>query len=328
MIEQDDLACRFQAQRGHLRAVAYRMLGSLTEAEDAVQESWLRLARADVSGVENLTAWLRTVVSRVCLDMLRARAARREELAGRVPEGGCGTGTGAGGDPEAEALLAESVGRALLVVLDRLAPAERAAFVLHDMFAVPFGEIAPIVGRSPVAAKKLASRARYRVRGAPAIRGPELAARRQVVEAFLAASRAGDIGAVLAVLAPGVVRRADAAALPAGRALEARGPRAVAEEIAVFGRNARFAEPALVDGDAGLVIAPRGRLLLAITFVIEHGRIAAYDLVADPTRLHNLTLATLAPIPAADLPAGVTDLPAGVADLSAGVAEEQVALGG
>jgi RNA polymerase sigma-70 factor (ECF subfamily) len=312
MIEQDDLARRFQAQRGYLRAVAYRMLGSLAEADDAVQESWLRLARADVSGVENLTAWLRTVVSRVCLDMLRARAARREELAGQVPDGGWGTGTG--GDPEAEALLADSVGRALLVVLDRLAPAERAAFVLHDMFAVPFGEIAPIVGRSPVTAKKLASRARYRVRGAPAIRGPELAGRRQVVEAFLSASRAGDVGAVLELLAPGVVRRADAAALAAGRALEARGARAVAQEIAVFGRNARFAEPALVDGDAGLVVAPYGHLLLAITFVIEQGKVAAYELIADPTRLQNLTLATLAPIP--------------TAVLSAGVAQEQVALGG
>jgi RNA polymerase sigma-70 factor, ECF subfamily len=299
MIEQDDLARRFQAQRGHLQAVAYRMLGSLSEAEDAVQESWLRLARADVSGVENLTAWLRTVVSRVCLDMLRARAARREEPAGQQPpDGGCGTGTG---DPEAEALLADSVGRALLVVLDRLAPAERAAFVLHDMFAVPFGEIAPIVGRSPVTAKKLASRARCRVRGAPAIRGPELAARRQVVEAFLAASRAGDVGAVLAVLAPGVVRRADAAALP-GRAMKARGARSVAKEVAVFGRNARFAEPALVNGDAGLVIAPRGRLLLAITFEIEHGKVAAYELVADPTRLQNLTLATLGPVRPGYLP--------------------------
>jgi RNA polymerase sigma-70 factor, ECF subfamily len=292
MIDQDGLAHRFEAHRGHLRAVAYRMLGSLPEAEDAVQESWLRLAGADVSGVANLAAWLRTVVSRVCLDMLRARAARREEL-GQPPSAG-GLGAGPGSDPEAEALLADSVGRALLVVMDRLAPAERAAFVLHDLFAVPFGEIAPIVGRSPATAKKLASRARSRVHGAPAIRGPELAARRQVVEAFLAASRAGDVGAVLAVLAPGVVRRADAAALPAGRAAQARGARAVAQEVAVFGRNARCAGLALVNGDVGLVVAPRGRLLLAITFEIEHGRIAAYDLVADPARLHTLPLAALA----------------------------------
>jgi RNA polymerase sigma-70 factor, ECF subfamily len=295
MIDQDALAHRFEAHRGHLRAVAYRMLGSLPEAEDAVQESWLRLAGADASGVANLAAWLRTVVSRVCLDMLRARAARREELGRLPPTGGPGARGGAGRDPEAEALLADSAGRALLVVLDRLTPAERVAFVLHDLFAVPFGEIAPIVGRSPASAKKLASRARSRVHGAPAIRGPELAARRQVVETFLAAARSGDVSAVLAVLAPGVVRRADAAARPAGRAAEARGAHTVAKEIAVFGRNARYAEPALVNGDAGLVIAPHGRLLLAIAFEIEHGKIAAYDLVADPTRLSTLPLALLAP---------------------------------
>ncbi|HEY7431588.1 MAG TPA: sigma-70 family RNA polymerase sigma factor [Streptosporangiaceae bacterium] len=320
MTERDDLARRFELHRAHLRAIAYRMLGSLSEAEDAVQESWLRLARADVSGVANLAAWLRTVVSRVCLDMLRARAARREELAGQQLPGqqlpGGTPGDSRAGDPEAEVLLADSVGRALLVVLDRLAPPERLAFVLHDMFAVPFVEIAPIVGRSPATTKKLASRARYRVRGAPAIRTPELAARRQVVEAFLAASRAGDVGAVLAVLAPDVVRRADAAELPAGRAAEARGARTVAQEIAVFGRNARFAALALVDGDVGILVAPRGYLLLAITFAIEDSKVAAYELIAEPTRLRHLTLATLDPAGSAEQ------------GRSAGVAQEQVAVGG
>ena len=292
MTEHEALAERFQAQRGRMQGVAYRMLGSLSEAEDAVQETWLRLQRADTSGVQNLAAWLTTVVSRVCLDLLRSRAARREDLAGdQVP--GDIQDLRPGGDPEQEAVLADSVGRALLVVLDTLGPAERIAFVLHDMFAVPFDEIAPIVDRSPVTAKKLASRARLRVRGTPAVSSAELARSRRVVEAFLAASRAGDVDAVLAVLAPGVVRVADRAAVAEGRATEVRGARSVAEEIVVFGRNARFADLALVNGAVGLVVAPRGRLRLALEFTVEDGQIAGYELIADPARLRRLDLAVL-----------------------------------
>ncbi len=292
MTEHEALAERFQAQRGRMQGVAYRMLGSLSEAEDAVQETWLRLQRADTSGVQNLAAWLTTVVSRVCLDLLRSRAARREDLAGdQVP--GDIQDLRPGGDPEQEAVLADSVGRALLVVLDTLGPAERIAFVLHDMFAVPFDEIAPIVDRSPVTAKKLASRARRRVRGTPAVSSAELARSRRVVEAFLAASRAGDVDAVLAVLAPGVVRVADRAAVAEGRATEVRGARSVAEEIVVFGRNARFADLALVNGAVGLVVAPRGRLRLALEFTVEDGQIAGYELIADPARLRRLDLAVL-----------------------------------
>ncbi|HLH23282.1 MAG TPA: sigma-70 family RNA polymerase sigma factor [Chloroflexota bacterium] len=292
MNERDGLADRFEAQRGHLRAIAYRMLGSASEADDAVQEAWLRLARVDANSVENLAGWLRTVVSRVCLDMLRSGASRREELVG-LQALDASHASGQGSDPEQEAMLADSVGRALLVVLDRLGADERVAFVLHDMFAVPFDEIAPIVGRSTVAAKKLASRARHRVRGAAAIRDAELARHRRVVEAFLAASRAGDIDGVLAVLAPDVVRRADRAALPSGRATEVRGARAVAEEIVVFGRNARFAAPALVNGAVGVVVAPHGRLLLALAVRIEGEQIAEYELIADPARLQQLDLAVL-----------------------------------
>ncbi|MDG4863771.1 sigma-70 family RNA polymerase sigma factor, partial [Streptomyces sp. T-3] len=215
---QDDLARRFEEQRGPLWGVAYRMLGSRAEADDAVQEAWLRLGRSDAAGVENLAAWLRTVVSRICLDLLRARTSRREEPAGElVPDR-----AREDGDPEEEALLVDSVGRALLVVLDTLGPAERVAFVLHDMFAVPFDQIAPIVDRTTVTTKKLASRARLKVQGTPARPAAALDVQRQVVEAFLTASREGDFEALVTVLAPGVVRRADAAALPAGAAPVAR----------------------------------------------------------------------------------------------------------
>ncbi len=288
----DGLATRFEEHRAPLQRLAYRMLGSRSEAEDAVQEGWLRLAKADAEEVRNLAAWLRTVVSRVCLDMLRTRAARREELgaeqvADKIPDRGA--------DPEQEAVAAEAVGRALLVVLDTLGPAERVAFVLHDMFAMPFEEIAAIVGRTPGTAKKLASRARHKVRGVPAFDAAELARRREVVEAFLAASRAGEVAALVAVLDPDVVRHADPVAVRAGRAAELRGARAVAGEIAAFGRAARFAEPALVDGDVGVVVAPRGRLELLLTFVIEGGRILGYELVADPARLRQRHLAVLDP---------------------------------
>ena len=292
MNEDGALPERFETHRNHLRAIAYRMLGSLSEADDAVQEAWLRLARVDIKRVENLGGWLRTVVSRVSLDMLRSRQSRREDLLGlQVLDESRDTRQGS--DPEQEAIMADSVGRALLVVLHTLGPAERVAFVLHDMFAVPFDEIASIVGRSTVATKKLASRARHKVHGTPAIRGAECARHRRVVEAFLAASRAGDLDAVIAVLAPDVVRRADRAALPPGRATEVRGARAVAEEIVVFGRNARFAALALVNGAVGIVVAPRGRLQLALTVTIDGGKIVGYELIADPTRLQQLDLAVL-----------------------------------
>ncbi|MGV9849838.1 sigma-70 family RNA polymerase sigma factor [Streptomyces sp. NPDC003442] len=289
---QDALAERFETHRGRLRAVAYRMLGSLSEADDAVQETWLRLSRADAEAVGNLTGWLRTVVSRICLDMLRSRTARREEPVGReLPE--MARETGDGGGPEDEAVLADSVGRALLVVLDTLGPAERIAFVLHDVFAVPFDRIAPIVERSPVAAKKLASRARQKVRGVAAVPRAELDRQRRTVDAFLAAARGGDMEALLAVLDPDVVRRADRAALPEGVPTVARGARAVAEETAGFAPRARFAEPALVNGSVGVVVAPRGRLLLALTVTVEDGRIAAYEVIADPARLSRLELGLL-----------------------------------
>ncbi|WP_110944678.1 sigma-70 family RNA polymerase sigma factor [Streptomyces niger] len=289
----DALAERFEAHRGQLRAVAYRMLGSLAEAEDAVQETWLRLGRADAREIANLGGWLRTVLSRVCLDALRARTARREDPAGDgLPDEAGRSGTTDGpGTPEDEAVLADAVGRALLVVLDTLAPAERVAFVLHDLFAVPFAEIAPLVDRSPVATKKLASRARHRVRGTSATPRPELDRQRRVVEAFLAASRRGDLDALLAVLAPDAVRRADPAALPPGAATVLRGARAVAEGTLVFGRRARDAEPALVNGAPGIVVAPAGRLALVLTLAIEHDRITAYEVIADPARMRRLDLA-------------------------------------
>ncbi|MFE6871914.1 sigma-70 family RNA polymerase sigma factor [Kitasatospora sp. NPDC057692] len=271
---REELAVRFEAERGRLAAVARRMLGSAAEAEDAVQEAWLRLERVDAAEVENLPGWLTTVVSRICLDVLRAR---RTE-----PAGDEAVVEGVVDGPETEAELVDEVGRAMLVVLDRLGPAERVAFVLHDGFAVPFEEIGPIVGRNTVAAKKLASRARQRVRGAGAEQGT---GRREVVEAFLAAARGGDLNALLAVLAPDVVRRADPAALPAGRAAVLRGAGAVARETRVIGRRARFGVPVLVDGEAGAAIAPDGRLRMLLRFTVRDGRVAAFEVVADPARL-------------------------------------------
>ncbi|MFJ4526952.1 sigma-70 family RNA polymerase sigma factor [Streptomyces nigrescens] len=292
MDEQDRLAERFEAQRGQLRAVAHRMLGSLSDADDAVQEAWIRLSRIDSGTVENLPGWLTTVVSRLCLDILRSRTARPEEPVGQQPPDparDAEDGTG----PEPEALLIDSVGRALLVVLDTLAPAERIAFVLHDMFAVPFDRIAPLVERSPVTTKKLASRARHKVQGTPAVPAADLARQRKAVDAFLAASRDGDLDALLAVLAPDVVRRADPAALPPGAPTELRGAHSVAAGTLVFGRKARFAAPALVNGTVGIVVAPRGRLLLALTVTVEGERISAYEVIADPARLRRLDLAVL-----------------------------------
>lgn len=286
------LAERFEAERTRLRALAQRMLGSPNEAEDAVQEAWLRLAGTDIDGVQNLAAWLTTVVSRICLDMLRSHKSRQSERTDQAAPDAI-SDTGRGSDPEEEALLVDSVGRALLVVLERLSPDERVAFVLHDVFAVPFDDVAPIVGRSTVTTKKLASRARHKVRGTPSVRSVELARHRSVVEAFLAASRAADVDAVLAVLAPDVVRRADAAALPTGRLTEVRGARKVAEEIVVFGRQSRYAAAAMINGDVGLVIAPHARLVLAVTFTIERDQVAAYELIAAPDRLGALDVAIL-----------------------------------
>jgi RNA polymerase sigma factor (sigma-70 family) len=281
----DELAAEFEAERGRLRGLAYRMLGSAAEADDAVQEAWLRLNRVD--SVDNLAAWLTTVVSRVCLDVLRSRKARREEAFEVFPE------PADDADPAGEAELADSVGRALLVVLDALGPAERIAFVLHDLFAVPFDRIGPVLDRTPVAAKKLASRARQRVRGTSPLPPADLARHRRVVDAFLAAARGGDLASLLDVLAPDVVRRADAAALPEGAALETRGARAVAEETQVFGQRARFAEAALVDGAVGVVVAPRGRLVLALAVVVDGERVAAYEVIADPARLAALHVTLL-----------------------------------
>ncbi|WP_399931261.1 sigma-70 family RNA polymerase sigma factor [Streptomyces kanamyceticus] len=294
---QQVLAERFEAHRGRLRGVAYRMLGSLSDADDAVQEAWLRLSRSDAEEIGNLAAWLRTVVSRLCLDMLRSGAARHEEaVGGALPDHLGGSADGRESEPEEpeeQALVAESVGRALLVVLDTLGPAERVAFVLHDLFAVPFAQIAPVVERTPVATKKLASRARGKVRGAPRAAAPELEEERRVVAAFLAAARGGDLAALLTVLAPDVVRDADLTALPGGRAARIKGARAVAEETVLLRRNARFAEPALIDGAVGLVVAPYGRLLLALRIRVAGGRVAAYEVIADRRRLRALDLAVL-----------------------------------
>jgi len=289
MHEHEWLAERFEANRTRLRAVAYRMLGSLTEADDAVQESWLRLSRSDTSSVENLSGWLTTVVARVCLDMLRSRKTRREEPMGvHAPD--LIVSQEATIDPEHEALLADSVGLALLVVLKTLAPVERVAFVLHDMFDLPFDEIAPIVGRSPAAARQLASRARRRVQGAVTAPDADHSRQRAIVDAFLAASRGGDFAALLAVLDPDVVLRADGAAVRLGASKEVGGAAAVAE---TFSGRARAAQPALVNGAAGLVWATRGRPQVVFGFTIRSGKIVEIELVADPARLRQLDLEIL-----------------------------------
>ena len=286
MNERDYLAERFETHRTHLRAVAYRMLGSLSEVDDAVQEAWLRLSRADATGIDNLGGWLTTVVARVCLDMLRSRQSRREEpLTPDAPEP-VATGT-SGSSPEQEALLADSVGLALLVVLDRLTPAERLAFVLHDMFAVPFEEIAPIVGRSAEAARQLASRARRRVRGGAAAPDPNLVPQRDVVEAFLAALRGGDFEGLLAVLDPDLVVRADMPAA-AGAPSEIRGAAVWAKGAVAYGHLARLTQPALVNGAIGVVVAPRGRLVRALRFTIANGKITEIEVIGNPARLGEL----------------------------------------
>ncbi|QIS04008.1 sigma-70 family RNA polymerase sigma factor [Nocardia brasiliensis] len=290
MPNQEVLARRFESHRTHLGALAYRMLGSVAEADDAVQEAWLRLARHEGAAPDNLIAWLTTVVSRICLDMLRARAARREEPL--EPQAELGEAA-YDSDPEHEAILIDSVGRALLVVLDTLGPDERVAFVLHDLFAVPFEQIAPIVGRTPATTKKLASRARRRTRGETGTTTTELAEQRRVVEAFLAAARGGDLNALLAVLAPDVVRVADPAALLAGMAEIVRGAQAVARETVLLQRRSQVATLAVVDGAVGILVAPRGKLLLALTVTVRAGRVAGYTVIADPARLRALDLAVL-----------------------------------
>ena len=296
MDEHDWLAQRFEEHRTHLRAVAYRMLGSISEADDAVQEAWLRLSRSETSGIQNLGGWLTTVVGRVCLDMLRSRSSRREEFLGEPP-GACVPDPIISNaddiDPEHEALLADSVGLALLVVLETLTPAERLAFVLHDMFSVPFEEIAPIVGRSPTAARQLASRARRRVQGAATSADAGLVCQREAVDAFLAASREGDFEALLAVLDPDVVLRIDGGAVRAGLSREVRGVRAVAEQTLTFSGLSPFVRPALVNGAAGVVVAPRGRPFAVMGFTVKRGKIVEIDVLADPARLRQLDLAVL-----------------------------------
>ncbi len=284
------LAERFEEHRGHLRAVAYRMLGSLSEADDAVQEAWLRLSRSDAGEVTNLGGWLTTVVGRVCLDMLRSRTSRREEpLEVRVPDPIVSGVSGV--DPEQEVLLADSVGLALLVVLETLAPAERLAFVLHDLFGVPFDEIAPIVGRSPTAARQLASRARRRVRGAAPVPDADTSRQREVVDAFLSAARNGDLDALVAVLDPEVVARADGG--PHRPSLLVHGPAAVARQALGYARFAQVARPALVNGAAGVVAVSDGVPTAVLAFTITHDRIVALDILTDPIRLTALDLSVL-----------------------------------
>ena len=292
MDEKEWLAERFESHRAHLRAVAYQMLGSLAEADDAVQEAWLRLSRADTSSVNNLGSWLTTVVARVCLDMLRSRKTRREEPLGvHMPDPIVSRADGT--DPEHQALLADSVGLALLVVLDTLEPAERLAFVLHDMFDLPFNEIAPLLGRSANAARLLASRARRRVRGAAPVPDADLTLQQELVGAFLAASRSGDFDALVEVLDPSVVLRADSGALRPGGPAVVLGAAAVAGQALRFTRFATHTKLALVNGAVGLVAVPDGKPVSVMGFTISHEKIVEIDILADPERLRGLDLAVL-----------------------------------
>jgi RNA polymerase sigma-70 factor, ECF subfamily len=298
MDQQSWLTERFEESRPLLRGVAYRMLGSLSEAEDAVQEAWLRLNRIDTATIENLGGWLTTVVSRVCLDMLRSRRSRREQpIAAQVTERSLARGEGS--DPEGEALLTDSVGVALLVVLDTLKPAERLAFVLHDLFAMPFDEIGSILGRSAAAAKQLASHARQHVRGAPAPAHAGRARQREVVEAFLRAARAGDLEGLLAVLDPDAVVRIDAAAridapaAEAGKAREVRGASRWATQLVALSRGVRFVQPALINGSVGLILAPRGKLSRALTFTFRDDKITRLDVIGDAAHLREIDIAVL-----------------------------------
>ena len=287
--EQEFLAEQFEKNRGHRRGVAYRMLGSLSEADDAIQEAWLRLTRSDASEIDNLAGWLTTVVARICLDLLRARASRREDSIDAQPSE---PARQRAGDPEQEALLADSVGLALMVVLDRLNPAERLAFVLHDLFALPFEEIGGILGRSSTAVRQLASRARRRVQGAPAADTTDLSHQRQLVGSFLAAIRAGDLEGLVAILDPDFAVHADAAA-SAAVPRDIHGAREWARQAFQLGRGARFARLALVDGEVGIVVAPRGRLFRVLRFNIAGGKISQMEIIGDPERLPQLDLAVV-----------------------------------
>jgi RNA polymerase sigma factor (sigma-70 family) len=292
MDEHDWLAERFEADRADLQSVAYRMLGSLSEAEDAVQEAWLRLSRSDTHEVENLSAWLTTVVGRVCLDMLRARRSRREEpVSTYVPDPIVTRPDELG--PEDDAVMADSIGLALLVILETLEPAERLAFVLHDMFAVPFEQIAAIVGRSPAAARQLASRARRRVQEAAPVPDTDLARQREVVDAFFAASRNGDFDALVAVLDPEVVVRGDGGVLRPGASVVIRGAEAAASAALTFARLSPFVRPAVVNGVAGVVVAPRGQPFAVMAFTVRNAKIVEIDVLNDPERLRELDLAVL-----------------------------------
>jgi len=286
------LSDRFEEQRAHLRAVAYRMLGSLAEADDAVQEAWVRLQRSRTTDIDNLGGWLTTVVGRVCLNMLRSRRTRREDpVALRIPDPIVAREDGR--DPEHEALLADSVGLALQVVLETLEPAERLAFVLHDMFAVPFDEIAPMVGRTPAAARQLASRARRRVQGSAPEPDVDVPHQRRVVDAFFAAARDGDFDALVAVLDPDVVLRSDGGTLRPAATGVVRGAAAVAGRALTFARLSPFVRPALINGVAGVVVVPRGEPFSVMAFTVRGGRIVAIEALSDPTRLRQLDLAVL-----------------------------------
>ncbi|ANN17681.1 RNA polymerase subunit sigma-70 [Amycolatopsis orientalis] len=294
MDEHDWLARRFEGHRTHLRAVAYRMLGSLSEADDAVQEAWLRLSRTGTEDVDNLGGWLTTVVGRICLDMLRSRKSRQEDPVGaQLPDPIIGREGGI--DPEHEVLLADSVGLALLVVLDTLDPAERLAFVLHDMFALPFDEIAPIVGRSPGATRQLASRARRRLQGSPTVPDADLTRQREVVDAFFAAARGGDFDALVSVLDPDVVLRAEGGVVPAGTTRSVRGAATVASQALMFRQAGAggVLRPVLVNGAAGMVVTRDGVPQTLFAFTVVAGKIAAIDLIADPDRLATLAFEPL-----------------------------------
>ncbi|MFI6273757.1 sigma-70 family RNA polymerase sigma factor [Streptomyces sp. NPDC050988] len=292
MSELDWLTEGFEEHRARLHAMAYRMLGSASEADDALQDAWLRVGRADTDGVENIGGWLTTVVARVCLNMLRSREHRREEsLEAQVTVPARGQDDGR--DPEEEALLADSVGVALLVVLDTLSPAERLSFVLHDMFAVPFDEIGPMLERSPAAVRQLASRARRRVKGASPLPEADLARRRRVVDAFLAATRGGNFDALVALLHPDVVLHADRSVIPTPEPVVVSGAHPVAKGAMAATGRARFTGPALVNGSVGLAMAPHGRLFLVLAFTITDDLITRIDVVADPDRLDELELAVL-----------------------------------
>ena len=286
---QQDLARRFERDRGRLRAVAFRMLGASGEADEAVQEAWLRLARSDAGEIEDLPSWLTTVVARICLDMLRARRARPEEPLGpHVPDPI--VSPAAGGEPEAEALLADSVGLAMMSVLETLSPEERVAFVLHDSFAVPFEQVAELIGRSPVAARKAASRARGRVYAEPTVPDVDLDRQREVVDAFFAAAREGDFDALVAVLHPDVVIRSDGGDARPSANHVIRGATEVASRAMTFANLSPHVRPVLVNGVAGVLVAPRGRPFAVMAFTVAGGRVVAIDALADPVRLERLGL--------------------------------------